>query len=68
MLKLYGEADHVEDTGQSAYRIMLTKEKMYTDPELKELIDGDISYRWIGHKRHIIVRRWFRIIELIACD
>lgn len=44
----------VEDTGQAAYRIMLTREQMESDPELKPLIDADSVTRWIGEKRHII--------------
>ncbi|KAL0580686.1 hypothetical protein V5O48_001327 [Marasmius crinis-equi] len=44
----------VVDTGQAAYRIMLTREQMQHDPELLELIDGDKATRWIGEKRHII--------------
>lgn len=44
----------VIDTNQAAYRIMLTREEMATDPELLELIDSDRVTRWIGEKRHII--------------
>jgi salicylate hydroxylase len=44
----------VEDTGQAAYRIMLTREQMQHDPELRALIDADKVIRWIGEKRHII--------------
>jgi salicylate hydroxylase len=44
----------VTDTGQAAYRIMLTREQMSSDPELLELIDADQATRWIGEKRHII--------------
>lgn len=47
------EAD-VVDTGQAAYRIMLTREQMESHPELRKLIDGDKVIRWIGEKRHII--------------
>ena len=56
-LSLLKELDYdadVEDTGQSAYRIMLRREQMEDDPELKELIDSDRVTRWIGEKRHII--------------
>lgn len=44
----------VQDTGQAAYRIMLSREQMSSDPELLELIDADKVIRWIGEKRHII--------------
>jgi len=44
----------VQDTGQAAYRIMLTREEMQSDPELAALIDADKVTRWIGEKRHII--------------
>lgn len=44
----------VEDTGQAAYRIMLKREQMESDPELLALINGDRVTRWIGEKRHII--------------
>jgi len=44
----------VVDTGQSAYRIMLTRAELQHDPELLSLIDSEAVTRWIGHKRHII--------------
>ncbi|KAJ9656021.1 hypothetical protein H2198_005274 [Neophaeococcomyces mojaviensis] len=44
----------IVDTGQAAYRIMLTREQMSSDPELLELIESDKVIRWIGEKRHII--------------
>ncbi|KAJ9126276.1 hypothetical protein QFC24_002007 [Naganishia onofrii] len=54
MLKKLGEEDHIEDTGQAAYRILVHREQVLGDPELLELIDGKTSYRWIGEGRHII--------------
>ncbi|KAF2204298.1 FAD/NAD(P)-binding domain-containing protein [Delitschia confertaspora ATCC 74209] len=54
MLKELGESAEVQDTGQAAYRIMLTKEQMAHDPELLKLINSDTVTRWIGEKRHII--------------
>ncbi|KIW84014.1 hypothetical protein Z517_03260 [Fonsecaea pedrosoi CBS 271.37] len=54
MLKeLNVEAD-INDTGQAAYRIMLSREQMASDPDLLALIDADKVTRWIGEKRHII--------------
>jgi salicylate hydroxylase len=56
MLKATGasEAVRVEDTGQAAYRIMLTREQLQHDAELLALLDADQVVRWIGEKRHII--------------
>ena len=48
------EMSHAEDTGQAAYRIMLTREQLQHDPELLALLDADQVVRWIGEKRHII--------------
>ncbi|KAJ3794749.1 hypothetical protein GGU11DRAFT_689144 [Lentinula aff. detonsa] len=44
----------VIDSGQSAYRIMLTREQMASDPEMLELLEADQVTRWIGERRHII--------------
>ncbi|KAJ6095659.1 Monooxygenase FAD-binding [Penicillium sp. IBT 16267x] len=41
-------------TGDAAYRIMLPRSVMETDPELKELIDEPQATRWLGPSRHII--------------
>lgn len=54
MLKTLGVEAEVKDTGQAAYRIMLSREQMSSDPELLSLIDADRVVRWIGEKRHII--------------
>jgi salicylate hydroxylase len=54
MLKELGETADAKDTGQAAYRIMLTREQMKDDPELLALLDADSVTRWIGEKRHII--------------
>ncbi|ORY10731.1 salicylate hydroxylase-like protein [Clohesyomyces aquaticus] len=54
MLKELDETADVEDTGQAAYRIMLTRDQMKNDSELLALIDADSVTRWIGEKRHII--------------
>jgi salicylate hydroxylase len=54
MLHALGVSATVQDTGQAAYRIMLTREQMASDPELVELIDAQQVVRWIGAKRHII--------------
>lgn len=54
MLKDLNVEAEVLDTQQAAYRIMLTREQMASDPELLKLIDADRATRWIGPKRHII--------------
>ncbi|KAF2454166.1 hypothetical protein BDY21DRAFT_416956 [Lineolata rhizophorae] len=54
MLRELGVTAQVEDSGQAAYRIMLTREQMSGDAELLALLDGDCATRWIGPKRHII--------------
>ncbi|KAH8680913.1 hypothetical protein BX600DRAFT_428890 [Xylariales sp. PMI_506] len=54
LLKSLGVDANVEDTGQAAYRIMLTREEMSPYPELIELLDSNCTRRWIGERRHII--------------
>ncbi|KAL9108025.1 MAG: hypothetical protein Q9227_007131 [Pyrenula ochraceoflavens] len=44
----------IQDTGQSAYRIMLNRDQMAHDAELLELLSANTATRWIGEKRHII--------------
>lgn len=54
MLEGLGTEDAVADSGQAAYRIMLTREQMQHDAELLELLDSDRVTRWIGPRRHMI--------------
>lgn len=54
LLRLKNIDAKIIDTGQAAYRIMLTREQMKDDPELLALIDRESVTRWIGEKRHII--------------
>jgi salicylate hydroxylase len=54
MLKELGLQGQARDSGQAAYRIMLTRDQMQHDPELLKLIDSDTVTRWIGEKKHII--------------
>ncbi|KAI1342310.1 FAD/NAD(P)-binding domain-containing protein [Xylariaceae sp. FL0016] len=49
-----GISADAKDTGQAAYRIMLTREEMAGDPEMLELLDSNCALRWIGEKRHIV--------------
>jgi salicylate hydroxylase len=45
MLKELGVDAGVIDTGQSADRITLKQEELQHDPELLQLLDGDIATR-----------------------
>lgn len=54
MLRVLNVEADVEDTGQAAYRIMLSRSQMEHDPELLALLDADCALRWIGAKRHIV--------------
>lgn len=54
MLKELGLSGSARDSGQAAYRIMLTRDQMKDDPELLKLIESDTVTRWIGEKKHII--------------
>ena len=54
LLSKLGATADVIDSGSAAYRIMLTRDEMKSDPELLNLIDTDRATRWIGEKRHII--------------
>ena len=54
LLKELGVAAEVQDTGQAAYRIMLSREEMAQDPELLEVLDKGRITRWVGARRHII--------------
>lgn len=53
-LKRAKQEDHVVDTGQAAYRILVKKEDVKGDPDLLPLFEEDWSYRWIGEGRHIM--------------
>ncbi|RWA10027.1 hypothetical protein EKO27_g5089 [Xylaria grammica] len=54
LLNAINSSAEVEDTGQAAYRIMLSRADMEKDPEMLELLDSDCALRWIGEKRHIV--------------
>lgn len=43
-----------EETGQAAYRVLLPRDAMASDPEMLALIDSNQVTRWIGEKRHWI--------------
>lgn len=54
MLKELNETAEAKDSGQAAYRIMLTRDQMKSDPDLLKIIDSCIVTRWIGEKKHLI--------------
>jgi salicylate hydroxylase len=54
LLRLLNINAKITDTGQAAYRVLLTREQIQHDPELIELIEKESVTRWIGEKRHII--------------
>lgn len=48
MMARRGEVDETIPTGEAAYRVILPREAMESDPELKALIDAPVATRWIG--------------------
>ena len=55
--KLLAQVDgsmDVEDTGKAAYRVLLPRELMASDPEMMALLDSNQVTRWIGEGRHWI--------------
>ncbi|ENH70023.1 3-hydroxybenzoate 6-hydroxylase 1 [Fusarium oxysporum f. sp. cubense race 1] len=54
LLSQAGVVMDTEDTGQAAYRVLLSREDMASDPEMMELLDSNQVTRWIGEKRHWI--------------
>lgn len=54
MLAELGTQSEEEDTGQAAYRIMLTRAQMEHDAEMLALLESDTVVRWVGERRHII--------------
>jgi len=54
MLQDLGITASVRDSGQAAYRIMLTRAQMQHDAALVRLLDANTVTRWVGEQRHII--------------
>ncbi|KAI5306224.1 hypothetical protein KEM56_001773, partial [Ascosphaera pollenicola] len=55
LLESLGEVDAAaEPTGDATYRIMIPRERMLDDPELRELIESPTATRWIGPNRHVM--------------
>ncbi|BGP55638.1 hypothetical protein JCM8202v2_003243 [Rhodotorula sphaerocarpa] len=54
MMARRGEVDETIPTGEAAYRVILPREAMESDPELKALIDAPVATRWIGPDAHVV--------------
>ncbi|GAA5885884.1 hypothetical protein JCM6882_004190 [Rhodosporidiobolus microsporus] len=54
MMARRGEVDETIPTGEAAYRVILKREQMVNDPQLKQLIDDPTAIRWIGPDAHIV--------------
>ncbi|GAA5820051.1 hypothetical protein JCM11251_005463 [Rhodosporidiobolus azoricus] len=54
MMTRRGEVDETIPTGEAAYRVILKREQMEQDPQLKQLIDDPTAIRWIGPDAHIV--------------
>ncbi|MCJ1319937.1 hypothetical protein MMC15_005273 [Xylographa vitiligo] len=52
--KAHGIEDRSQPTGDSAYRILIPKEKLEHDPEALELLNTNVGMRWMGPKGHIM--------------
>ncbi|KAI5859206.1 putative salicylate hydroxylase [Tricharina praecox] len=48
------DVDTPTPTGDAAYRVILPRAAMLSDPDLRELIDTPRGTRWIGPGRHIM--------------
>jgi salicylate hydroxylase len=55
MMDIYGQTNYAQQTGDAAYRITIPRSRLLDKPELLELVDGSISYRWMGPGGHIMV-------------
>ncbi len=54
MASYLGAKDEVISTGDSAYRVTLSREKLAQDQEILHHLDGGISTRWLGPGGHIM--------------
>ncbi|KAL8290070.1 hypothetical protein RQP46_003009 [Phenoliferia psychrophenolica] len=55
LLALHGQRDMAHETGDAAYRIIIPREDLASDPELLTYVDSSIGYRWMGPGGHIMV-------------
>ncbi|GAA5957251.1 hypothetical protein JCM3765_000404 [Sporobolomyces pararoseus] len=54
MLALSGLKDEGRATGDAAYRILIPREKLESDPELLQLVTEKVGIRWMGPGGHIM--------------
>jgi salicylate hydroxylase len=56
MLALHGDIDEVRETGDAAWRIILSADQIYAsnDPELIEALEKPVALRWMGPDGHIM--------------
>lgn len=50
----HGVKDHSTSTGDAAYRVIIPREKIQGDKRALELLDRNISMRWMGPGGHIM--------------
>ncbi|KAI5476277.1 hypothetical protein MNV49_007914 [Pseudohyphozyma bogoriensis] len=55
MMERGGEEDETVDTGTAAYRVILDRSQMESDPELKELVDSPVAVRVLGPDAHLML-------------
>jgi salicylate hydroxylase len=56
MLALHGDVDKVRETGDAAWRVIVSAEQIYAskDAGLVELLESSIGLRWMGPDGHIM--------------
>jgi salicylate hydroxylase len=56
MLAAHGDVDKIRETGDAAWRVVLSAEQIYAtkDPELIEALESSIGFRWMGPDGHIM--------------
>ena len=54
MAAAHGVQDRSQPTGDSAYRILIPREKLDHDPEALKLLDANVGMRWMGPNGHIM--------------
>ena len=50
----HGHRDHISTTGDSAYRILIPRDRIENDEEAIKLLDDNIGIRWVGPGGHIM--------------
>ncbi|KAK4705133.1 hypothetical protein P7C70_g1076, partial [Phenoliferia sp. Uapishka_3] len=54
LLELHGQRDMPHETGDAAYRIIIPREDLESDPELLAYVESSVGYRWMGPGGHIM--------------